>query len=259
MSAAESSQSPAYDDRRIDAPPTFRCDSSDPNPDRQAINMPDVNECQICGAPAPLITGQCDSVAGYRLLRDPWAPKPSFLDGNLHFSCLSESDRNGLFFDEFTRMLRAGHEEIESLDGSLPPLTRMGLGMTEIFSWHRMLRVPERRCRSLDGGETQRAVVPSTPGRHYGTRPRRRSPIFLGRRPVPSSGRPWQRCQGVEPCVPAVRPGRGGSLRAGRRGIRSGRLSTPRNCSSSTWRAHRCAYLVKRSHSSRSTFRITPR
>lgn len=96
--------------------------------------MPNVNECQICGAPAPLITGQSDGVAGYRLLRDPWAPKPSFLDGNLHFSCLSESDRNGLFFDEFTRMLRAGHEEIESLDGSLPPLTRMGLGMTEIFS-----------------------------------------------------------------------------------------------------------------------------
>ncbi|CAL9496435.1 hypothetical protein [Streptomyces sp. NPDC091294] len=96
--------------------------------------MPDVNACQICGAPAPLITGQCDGVAGYRLLRDPWSSKPSFLDGNLHFSCLSESDRNGLFFDEFTRMLRAGHEEIQSLDGSPPPLTRMGLGMTEIFS-----------------------------------------------------------------------------------------------------------------------------
>ncbi|MEU4049177.1 hypothetical protein AB0F09_08165 [Streptomyces olivaceus] len=98
------------------------------------MKMPDINECQICGEPAPLITGQCEGVAGYRLLRDPWASKPSFLDGNLHFSCLTESDRNALFFEEFTKMLRAGHEEVDSLDGSLPPLTRMGLGMTEVFS-----------------------------------------------------------------------------------------------------------------------------
>ncbi|MFD5801885.1 hypothetical protein [Streptomyces sp. NPDC127020] len=98
------------------------------------MKMPDVNECQICGAPAPLIAGQCDGVAGYRLMRDPWAPNPSFLDGNLHFSCLVESEKNTEFYGEFTRMLRAGHEEIPSLDGSLPPLTRMGLGMTEIFS-----------------------------------------------------------------------------------------------------------------------------
>ncbi|WP_224297117.1 hypothetical protein [Streptomyces olivaceus] len=99
-----------------------------------AVKVPDINECQICGAPAPPITGQCEEVTGYRLLRDPWAPKPSFLDGNLHFSCLTESDQSALFFDEFTRMLRAGHEEVASLDGSFPPLTRMGLGMTQIFS-----------------------------------------------------------------------------------------------------------------------------
>ncbi|WP_405768985.1 hypothetical protein [Streptomyces sp. NBC_01538] len=96
--------------------------------------MPDLNRCQICGNPAPPIPGQCEEVTGYRLIRDPWAPAPSFLDGNLHFSCLEESDRNTEFLADFTRMLQAGHEEVASLDGSLPPLTRMGLSMISIFS-----------------------------------------------------------------------------------------------------------------------------
>ncbi|WP_240436533.1 hypothetical protein [Streptomyces sporangiiformans] len=104
-----------------------------PRPDRQGI-MPDINECQICGTTAPPVPGQCEEVTGYRLIRNPWSREPSFLDGNLHFSCLEESDESAEFFDEFTRMLQAGHEEIESLDGSLPPLTRMGLGMTQIFA-----------------------------------------------------------------------------------------------------------------------------
>ncbi|MGV9963103.1 hypothetical protein ACWDU3_04150 [Streptomyces olivaceus] len=141
------------------------------------MKMPDINECQICGAPAPLITGQCEGVAGYRLLRDPWASKASFLDGNLHFSCLTESDRNALFFDEFTKMLRAGHEEVDSLDGSPPPLTRMGLGMTEIFSgveccvfqsgvadrWMVVKRAgPWFRLRLEDVTELARGVTPSS-------------------------------------------------------------------------------------------------
>lgn len=96
--------------------------------------MPDINDCQICGRPAPLVPGQCEGVAGYRLIRNPWSDTPAFLDGNLHFSCLTESEKRDEFFAEFTHMVQAGHEEVESLDGSLPPLTRMGLGMTEIFS-----------------------------------------------------------------------------------------------------------------------------
>lgn len=96
--------------------------------------MPDINDCQICGRPAPLVPGQCEGVAGYRLIRNPWTDSPAFLDGNLHFSCLAESGKSDEFFLEFTRMVQAGHEEIDSLDGSPPPLTRMGLGMTQIFS-----------------------------------------------------------------------------------------------------------------------------
>ncbi|MFD4545639.1 hypothetical protein [Streptomyces sp. NPDC058466] len=96
--------------------------------------MPDINCCQICGAAAPPIEGYCGEIVGYRLVRDPWAGAPSFLDGNIHFSCLEESDRRERFFDEFTHLVQAGHEEIDSLDGSLPPLTRMGLGMFRIFS-----------------------------------------------------------------------------------------------------------------------------
>ncbi len=96
--------------------------------------MPDINECQICGSPAPLIPGQCDGIAGYRLIRDPWSSVPAFLDGNLHFSCLESSNERSVFFHEFTRMVQSGHQEVPSLDGSLPPLTRMGLAMTEIFS-----------------------------------------------------------------------------------------------------------------------------
>ncbi|MGA5363229.1 hypothetical protein [Streptomyces purpurascens] len=105
-----------------------------PNRPDGRTNMPDINECQICGAPAPPIPGQSDGVAGYRLIRDPWSATPSFLDGNLHFSCLEESGKSSDFYAEFTRMTQAGHEEIESLDGSPPPLTRMGLAMTQIFS-----------------------------------------------------------------------------------------------------------------------------
>ncbi|MEU6222651.1 hypothetical protein [Streptomyces sp. NPDC047042] len=96
--------------------------------------MPDLNRCQICGDPAPPIPGQCEEVTGYRLIRDPWAAVPAFLDGNIHFSCLEGSDRSTEFLVDFTRMLQAGHEEVVSLDGSLPPLTRMGLSMTSIFS-----------------------------------------------------------------------------------------------------------------------------
>ncbi|CAL9474534.1 hypothetical protein [Streptomyces sp. Tu 3180] len=96
--------------------------------------MPDINECQICGTPAPPLAGQCDGVAGYRLIHDPWAAAPSFLDGNLHFSCLEASAKSTRFFEEFTRMVQAGHEEVPSLDASPPPLTRMGLGMVPIFS-----------------------------------------------------------------------------------------------------------------------------
>jgi hypothetical protein len=96
--------------------------------------MPDTNCCQICGEAAPPIEGQCGEIIGYRLIRNPWAASPSFLDGNLHFSCLEESDKRVQFFEEFTRLVQAGHEEIDSLDGSPPPLTRMGLGMFRIFS-----------------------------------------------------------------------------------------------------------------------------
>jgi hypothetical protein len=92
-----------------------------------------ISACQICGAPAPLVPGLSDTVMGYRLLRDPWSDRPSFLDGNLHFSCLERSDKNAVFHEEFTRMLRAGHEEVASVDGSLPPLTRTGLSMWEVF------------------------------------------------------------------------------------------------------------------------------
>ncbi|MEU0893273.1 hypothetical protein [Streptomyces massasporeus] len=113
--------------------------------------MPDIDECQICGAAAPPVPGLCDGVAGYRLIRDPWSAAPSFLDGNLHFSCLEESDRNPEFFDEFTHMLRAGHEEIDSLDGSAPPLTRIGLAMTSIFSG--------TECSVFQSGVTDRWMV----------------------------------------------------------------------------------------------------
>lgn len=95
--------------------------------------MTSINACQICGTPAPLVPGLSDTVIGYRLLRDPWADRPAFLDGNLHFSCLERSDKNPVFYEEFTHMLRAGHEEVPSLNGSLPPLTRMGLSMREVF------------------------------------------------------------------------------------------------------------------------------
>ncbi|MET7380016.1 hypothetical protein ABZT08_14560 [Streptomyces sp. NPDC005526] len=98
------------------------------------MNMPEINDCQICGTPAPIIPGLCEGVAGYRLIRNPWSQTPDFLDGNLHYSCLKESDKKAEFFREFTRMAQAGHEEVASLDGSPPPLTRMGLGMREIFS-----------------------------------------------------------------------------------------------------------------------------
>ncbi|MCX5361595.1 hypothetical protein OG864_23075 [Streptomyces sp. NBC_00124] len=112
---------------------------------------PDINDCQICGAPAPLVPGRCEEVVGYRLMRNPWSETPAFLDGNLHFSCLENSDKGPDFFLEFTRMVQAGHEEIESLDGSLPPLTRMGLGMTQIFSG------PE--CVILQSGVSDRWMV----------------------------------------------------------------------------------------------------
>ncbi|WP_327430824.1 hypothetical protein [Streptomyces sp. NBC_01236] len=96
--------------------------------------MPDHNCCQICGEAAPPIGGQCGEIIGYRLLRDPWANSPSFLDGNIHFSCLEASGKRQQFLNEFTHLVQAGHEEIDSLDGSAPPLTRMGLGMVRIFS-----------------------------------------------------------------------------------------------------------------------------
>ncbi|WP_369248430.1 hypothetical protein [Streptomyces sp. R41] len=96
--------------------------------------MPDINCCQICGEAAPPVEGYCGEIVGYRLVRDPWAAAPSFLDGNIHFSCLEGSDKRESFFDEFTHLVQAGHEEIDSLDGSLPRLTRMGLGMSQVFS-----------------------------------------------------------------------------------------------------------------------------
>ncbi|MER5469583.1 hypothetical protein [Streptomyces sp. NPDC002685] len=96
--------------------------------------MPDINRCQICGEAAPPIEGQCGEITGYRLVRDPWADSPSFLDGNLHFSCLEQSGKRAAFREEFIRLVQAGHEEVASLDGSPPPFTRMGLGMFPIFS-----------------------------------------------------------------------------------------------------------------------------
>ncbi|WP_406373865.1 hypothetical protein OG788_26330 [Streptomyces sp. NBC_00647] len=96
--------------------------------------MHDINCCQICGKPAPPVDGWCGEVIGYRLVPDPWAASPSFLDGNLHFSCLEESDKREAFHGEFLRFVQAGHEEVDSLDGTLPPLTRMGLGMSPVFS-----------------------------------------------------------------------------------------------------------------------------
>ncbi|MFD9463691.1 hypothetical protein [Streptomyces sp. NPDC060027] len=98
--------------------------------------MHDVNCCQICGTPAPPVDGWCGEVIGYRLIPDLWAASPSYLDGNLHFSCLEESDERAAFHGEFLRFVQAGHEEVDSLDGTgtLPPLTRMGLGMFPVFS-----------------------------------------------------------------------------------------------------------------------------
>lgn len=96
--------------------------------------MPDVNSCQICGEPGLLVPGLCGAVDGYRLVRDPWASTPSFLDGTLHFSCLAAAAETPRFVEDFTQMLQAGHEEIASLNGTPPPLTRMGLSMTEVFS-----------------------------------------------------------------------------------------------------------------------------
>ncbi|WP_326786178.1 hypothetical protein [Streptomyces sp. NBC_00151] len=96
--------------------------------------MPDINRCQICGEAAPPIDGQCGEITGYRLVRDPWSDSPSFLDGNLHFSCLEQSDRRGEFHAEFVHLVQAGHEEIPGLEASHPPLTRMGLSMRPVFS-----------------------------------------------------------------------------------------------------------------------------
>lgn len=96
--------------------------------------MPDINRCQICGEAAPPIDGQCGEITGYRLVRDPWSDSPSFLDGNLHFSCLEESGRRGEFHAEFVHLVQSGHEEIPGLESSHPPLTRMGLSMRPVFS-----------------------------------------------------------------------------------------------------------------------------
>ncbi|MFD8224540.1 hypothetical protein ACFV16_10265 [Streptomyces massasporeus] len=139
--------------------------------------MPDITECQICGASAPPVPGLCDGVAGYRLIRDPWSAVPSFLDGNLHFSCLEESDRNAEFFDEFTHMLRAGHEEIDSLDGSPPPLTRMGLAMTPIFSG--------TECSVFQSGVSDRWMVVKRTGPWF--RLKHEDLLAIGRGEVPRS------------------------------------------------------------------------
>ncbi|WP_406838380.1 hypothetical protein ACICHK_23035 [Streptomyces sp. AHU1] len=96
--------------------------------------MDDIYCCRICGEAAPPIEGFCEEIIGYRLIRDPWADTPSFLDCNLHFSCLEESGNRDRFHSEFLRFVQAGHEEIEGPDGPLPPLTRMGLGMFPVFS-----------------------------------------------------------------------------------------------------------------------------
>lgn len=147
--------------------------------------MPDVNECQICGTSAPLIPGLCDGVAGYRLIRDPWAGRPSFLDGNLHFSCLAESERNSVFFAEFTRMLQAGHEEVDSLDGTPPPLTRMGLGMRQIFSGS--------ECCVFESGVSDRWMVVKRTGPWFRLRREDLADIERGRTPLsPSEVAPYR-------------------------------------------------------------------
>jgi hypothetical protein len=96
--------------------------------------MDDINHCRICGDPAPPIEGFCGEIIGYRLVRDLWAASPSFLDANLHFSCLEQSDERGRFHAEFVHLVQAGHEEIPGLEASHPPLTRMGLSMRPVFS-----------------------------------------------------------------------------------------------------------------------------
>ncbi|MFD6490997.1 hypothetical protein [Streptomyces sp. NPDC060188] len=96
--------------------------------------MPDINRCQICGEAAPPVEGQCGEITGYRLVRDPWAGSPAFLDGNLHFSCLEQSDERAQFHAEFVKLVQAGHEEVAGLDGSQAAFTRMGLGMLPVFS-----------------------------------------------------------------------------------------------------------------------------
>ncbi|WP_235459418.1 hypothetical protein [Streptomyces olivochromogenes] len=135
-----------------------------------------MNECQICRTPAPLVPGLCDGVAGYRLIRDPWAGRPSFLDGNLHFSCLAESEKNPVFFAEFTHMLRAGHEEVDSLDGTPPPLTRMGLGMRQIFSGS--------ECRVFESGVSDRWMVVRRTGPWFRLRRADLTDIERGRTPL---------------------------------------------------------------------------
>ncbi|MFE9249964.1 hypothetical protein [Streptomyces sp. NPDC007088] len=137
--------------------------------------MPDMNECQICGAPAPPLPGQCEEVTGYRLIRNPWSPTPSFLDGNLHFSCLEASERRGEFFEEFTRMVRAGHEQIDSLDGSPPPLTRTGLGMTQIYAGS--------ECLVFESGVSDRWMVVRRTGPWYRLSHRDLLDISAGRAP----------------------------------------------------------------------------
>lgn len=94
----------------------------------------DHSSCRICGDPAPPIDGRCGEIIGYRLVRDPWSDSPSFLDGNLHFSCLEKTDERGQFHAEFVHLVQAGHEEIPGLKSSHPPLTRMGLSMRPVFS-----------------------------------------------------------------------------------------------------------------------------
>ena len=94
----------------------------------------DISLCQICGEAAPPIDGQCGEIIGYRLLRDQWSGSPSFLDGNLHFSCLEQSEEREAFHAEFVHLAQAGHEEIPGLEESHPPLTRSGLSMFPVFS-----------------------------------------------------------------------------------------------------------------------------
>lgn len=58
----------------------------------------------------------------------------SYLDGNLHFSCLERSDKRDEFHAEFVHLIQAGHEEVPGLEASHPSLTRMGLSMAPVFS-----------------------------------------------------------------------------------------------------------------------------